>query len=416
MRLIQEPILDNNALASDLLHKMQEGEHFFSRHIQNLLQLVRQQLNMEVAFISEFVDGYRVFRHIESISSFNLIQVGDSNPLDESYCQSVVNGQLPELIKNAQALPQAFKFKATKEVPVGAHISVPLKLSNGHVYGTFCTFSRTSKKFLTKRDLALVRVFASIASVAIEDNIDKHNIFDQRRRHYLNLLDQQKLQFYMQSIVNIRTNKIIGFELLFRNLEAINIPPTQTLHEIEELGLMNQLYENQFSHIEKLLQQVPENMFLSWNIAPNIIRNTNLLQTLTAHNLNRLVLEISEHDAIENYEEIQRYLDPLIKQGARIAIDDAGAGFASLLHILKLKPYYIKIDYSLIHNIHKEKELQALAKGLVSFADACNFTLIAEGIELPEELNSLQELHFECWQGYYFAKPKPIQQVLAESA
>ena len=110
--------------------------------INEILFNTRQMLSMEVAFISEFTDSERIFRFVDADESFCPISVNGGGPLDESYCQKVVDGVLPELICNAQQNAIALTMEATTALPVGAHVSVPVIFSNGHIYGTFCCFSR----------------------------------------------------------------------------------------------------------------------------------------------------------------------------------------------------------------------------------------------------------------------------------
>jgi GAF domain-containing protein len=110
--------------------------------IRALLSNLRAHLGMEVAFISEFRDGQRVFRYVDSDWPENPVIEGCGDPLEESYCQRVVDGRLPQVIQDAQELPEAAAIPATRTLPVGAHISVPIRTGDGRVYGTFCAFSR----------------------------------------------------------------------------------------------------------------------------------------------------------------------------------------------------------------------------------------------------------------------------------
>ena len=99
---------------------------------------------------------------------------------------------------------------------------------------------------------------------------------------------------------------------------------------------------------------------------------------------------------------------PLREFGVRIAIDDAGAGFASLRHILRLEPEFIKLDRTLIDGIEADRSRQALAAGLISFAEKIDATIVAEGIERPAEVEKLSELGVRYGQGYFFARPGPL--------
>ena len=108
--------------------------------LQDALRTIRVHLDMDVAFISEFLDGRRYFRHVDAAAAKAVIVVGASDPLDQSYCQCIVDGRLPRLIHDARQIPLARTMPATMALPVGAHISVPIQFSDGRIYGTFCCF------------------------------------------------------------------------------------------------------------------------------------------------------------------------------------------------------------------------------------------------------------------------------------
>jgi EAL domain-containing protein (putative c-di-GMP-specific phosphodiesterase class I) len=121
----------------------------------------------------------------------------------------------------------------------------------------------------------------------------------------------------------------------------------------------------------------------------------------------RMVLEITEHEAIEDYAALATALEELRTLGVRIAIDDAGAGFASLRHTLLLRPDMLKVDISLTRDIDEDRAKRALTSALISFADEMGMAIVAEGIETEAELETLVSLGVPFGQGYYLAKPAP---------
>lgn len=136
--------------------------------IGTLLRRVRHAFGMDVVFVSEFVAGRRVFRHVDAAEGDRgLLVAGASDPLEESFCQRVVDGRLPEVIHDAQTHPVASALSATKEVQLGAHLSVPVVLSNGQVYGTLCCFSHTANPLLTLEDAAALRSVAGLVARAV---------------------------------------------------------------------------------------------------------------------------------------------------------------------------------------------------------------------------------------------------------
>ena len=118
-----------------------------------------------------------------------------------------------------------------------------------------------------------------------------------------------------------------------------------------------------------------------------------------------LVIEITEHAAVDDYEALATALRRHRAAGLRIAVDDAGAGYASLRHILKLRPDFIKIDLSLVRDIHLDPVRQALVTALVTFASTVGAVLVAEGVEAQAELDMLVGLGVRHMQGYLLCPP-----------
>jgi diguanylate cyclase (GGDEF)-like protein/PAS domain S-box-containing protein len=132
--------------------------------LQNTLSALRRHLDMDVAFISHIHDGVREFRFVDSKDMNPPISVGDSGPLEDGYCQRVIDGRLPEIINDAFEVPEAMSMEVTAKLPVRAHMSVPIRLADGSVYGTFCCFSYTPDQTLNERDISVMHVFADLIS------------------------------------------------------------------------------------------------------------------------------------------------------------------------------------------------------------------------------------------------------------
>ena len=106
-------------------------------------------------------------------------------------------------------------------------------------------------------------------------------------------------------------------------------------------------------------------------------------------------------------------LKPLRRRGLRLAVDDAGAGYASFRHILSLAPDVIKLDMSITRNVHTDRSRRALARAVISFAAETDSKVVAEGVETIDELSVLRELSVSKAQGYFIGKPAPIANAAA---
>ena len=139
------------------------------------------------------------------------------------------------------------------------------------------------------------------------------------------------------------------------------------------------------------LDRVPEGAYLAVNCSHRAATSSQLARLLGS-DAGRIVVEITEHEAVEDYDALVTALAPLREMGVRIAIDDAGAGFASMRHTLRITPDIVKIDISLTREIDTDRAKRALASALISFAEEMDIAIVAEGIETVEELETLREL------------------------
>ncbi|MFE8072267.1 EAL domain-containing protein [Marinobacteraceae bacterium S3BR75-40.1] len=382
------------------------GKEPFDVLIRNLLKATREYLGMEVAFVSQFVEGLRVFRYVDSDESVKAIRVGDSDPLDESYCQRVVLGRLPGWMRDARFWPAARELDITWKLPIGGFVSVPIVLSDGGIYGTFCCLSRMPKPNLSATDHAYLTVFAEVTAALLEENWETMEGRHSVRRDITAILEQDQLSTFFQPIVSFSSQRMLGFEALSR-VEQANWPPDVLFSHAARVGMEEILSERAIEKTLQAMDSLDPDSFISINLSPEVVVNFDprpLLARIPSH---RIVLEVTEHTAVEDYDTLSRALEPLRAAGMRLAVDDAGAGYASFRHVLKLKPDIIKLDMSLSRHIDNDEQRQLLLMALVEFARRRGCQVLAEGVETEGERRTLQELGVDMGQGFLFARPQP---------
>ena len=146
---------------------------------------------------------------------------------------------------------------------------------------------------------------------------------------------------------------------------------------------------------------------MSLNVSPALAICVTPLLDVVAGADRPVVLEVTEHAEIDDYSRLLGALDH-VRSHAMLAVDDAGAGYAGLHHILELRPQYVKLDISLVRNVDSDPARQAMVAGMTRFAESVGCALIAEGIETENELTTLKLLKVEYGQGFFLAKPAPI--------
>jgi EAL domain-containing protein (putative c-di-GMP-specific phosphodiesterase class I)/FixJ family two-component response regulator len=226
------------------------------------------------------------------------------------------------------------------------------------------------------------------------------------KRRIDRILDgHDELATVFQPIVDLETGRIVGLEALSRFKPEPVFGPDVWFAEATLLGRRSQLELAAVQAAVSRLAEIPPDVFLSVNVSPEVVASSVLRQALDPIRADRLVLEITEHAAVSDYPKLRSAITLFRNRGVGIAIDDAGAGFASLRHILQLTPDFMKLDIALTRGIDTDRNKRALAAALVTFAKEIEATIIAEGIETSEELTVLRGLGVTLGQGYYLGRP-----------
>jgi EAL domain-containing protein (putative c-di-GMP-specific phosphodiesterase class I) len=225
------------------------------------------------------------------------------------------------------------------------------------------------------------------------------------RREIRRVIDRSALTSALQPIFDLERLEPVGYEALarFPNHSTRQVPDWFT--DAASVGLRAELELTAVATGMESLGALPPDTFLSVNASPELLGERTLADMVTSAPGRRLVLEVTEHAEVADYETLVTRLHDLRETGCRIAVDDAGAGYASLRHILRLRPDYIKLDMTLTQGIDRDSDRRALASSLLTFAREVSATVIAEGIETEAELETLRGLGATLGQGYYLARP-----------
>jgi PAS domain S-box-containing protein len=216
------------------------------------------------------------------------------------------------------------------------------------------------------------------------------------------IIEERAFHPVFQAIVDLESREPLGYEALTRFDEGT--APDVVFEQATDAGLSIEL---QIATAELAMQAagpLPANRFININVSPELIVAREPLRTMLRAWGFGVVLEITEHVAVTDYAEVRTAISEIGTQ-VRLAVDDAGAGFASLRHILELRPSMVKLDRSLVAGIDQDPARQALVAGMAHFATRLDFELVAEGIEEEAERTTLLELGVRRAQGYLFGRP-----------
>ncbi|HVX81065.1 MAG TPA: EAL domain-containing protein [Devosiaceae bacterium] len=373
------------------------------RNLDKVLRTARAYFGMDVAFVNEFLGPGRVFRSVDGLSA-GPVRQGGVIPLATAYCRRVVEGQLPELVSNTMESP-ARVFSETHEIPIGAHMCVPIRLASGQSFGTFCCFSYLTNPTLGERELQVMRAFAEILAREIDRDVRTVREGQRRLRRLSQAIEAGDPQIIFQPICRLSDGRITGVEALSRFSTDPATPPDVWFVEAEAAGIGTEFELLAIRKAVAAAAELPTDLTLSLNASPTTLLDPKLAEALEPLAGERIVIEITERRPVGDYDVFRSAIAPLRSRGVRIAIDDAGAGYSSLRHVLEVKPDVIKLDISLTHEIDRDPTRYALGAGLMAFARLTGTGIVAEGIEGAGELSTLRRLGIERGQGYYLSRP-----------
>ncbi len=396
-----------NVIAPFLTRANARQEPLHTAPIDRILRAVRDHLGAEIAFVSRYVAGDQ--KELTHVSSDLELPMGPGyrDSREDSYCWHVLEGRLPELIHDPADHPFAQTLALTKFLPVGCHLNTPLRLSDGTVYGSFCCLSRTPDRSMTERDMGVLRAFAALAAEQIEATIAVDGRRDVIEAAIGQLLDGGDLRIVHQPIVDLRDGVAVGVECLARFPDMLERGPDKWFAEACEIGRGVEVEMFAVRRALETLPYVPAGCYISINASPETILSGELERALDGHDPKRLVVEVTEHHQVTDFEHLKGSLSRL-RQHARIAIDDVGAGYAGLRFIVDLEPDLLKLDISLTRDVDKDPARQELTAAMVRLARGIGCKLVAEGVEQAAERAVLAEIGVDYGQGYLFAAPMPL--------
>lgn len=223
------------------------------------------------------------------------------------------------------------------------------------------------------------------------------------------VLTSEALAIVYQPVVDVRRGVTVGVEALARFTAEPRRTPDVWFAEAWSVGVGLELELLAIELALEALPQLPQDVYVAVNTDPRTIMSPELARIIIASNAgSRIVLEITEHAAVEDYTLLNEALAPLRAIGVRLAIDDTGAGFASLQHVLRLRPEVIKLDRSLTTHVDDNPVRGALAAALVTFGATLNAMVCAEGVETEAQLTALRDVGVATAQGYFLARPGPL--------
>lgn len=371
------------------------------------IRTMRMHLDMEIGYLSEFVGDDMVFRAVDAPGFDHIARPGVSLSRSGTYCNHILSGTLPEMIADTHDHPAAVSLPITHDLPIRSHISIPIERRDGSVYGMFCCLSQKPNATLNDRDLQMMRSFARLAQADVQRSLDMESRKRTASDAIKNIVEYQSFNLVYQPIFDLATGTLSGVEALCRFQSEPYRSPDLWFRDAADVDLAEMLEICVMAPALDFLQTMPTPTYMSLNASPGTVSTGLLAEIFANHRPAAIVLEVTEHSVAADWELLSRELQLLRDMGVRIAIDDAGAGYAGLQQLLRLRPDIIKLDRSLVSFIDQDPAKRALCAAMVYYATETGAAVVAEGIETKQETDVLRGLGVHRGQGYFLGRPMP---------
>jgi EAL domain-containing protein (putative c-di-GMP-specific phosphodiesterase class I) len=210
----------------------------------------------------------------------------------------------------------------------------------------------------------------------------------------------------LQPVVHLASSEIAGYEAL-SDISSRDLRSADSwFRDAAVLGLGEEFELVLLSLALEELSTLGDSTYLSVNVSPHTILSPQLPSLLSDIDGERLVLELTEHSPVDDYAALNSALKRLRRRGIRLAVDDAGAGFSSLNHILLMRPDIVKLDVSLIRDVDSDVARRSLVSGLCHFTTEIGADCVAEGVETDAQARVLRELGVGFGQGWHLGPPR----------
>ena len=372
--------------------------------LHRVLDSARTRLGMEVAWMSTFTaDSQRIDAATGALDEMH-VQEGMAASLEGSFCIRVLSHQLPPVVTGAQRDARTRDLAVTQQLGIGSYVGAPVRAPDGRPVGMLCCVSRDDG---TQLDGEAARTLELLADLIGDRLAEPPPLPADPAEQVRRVLADGAVITYVQPIVDLATAATVGYEALARFPECDD-GPGALFSAAAAAGLGIELEVLAARAALAVAPRLPAGRPLGLNLSPQALLLPAVGRLLLEHRHLDLGVEVTEHSPVEDYGALECTLGELRQAGIRLAVDDAGAGYASLRHVLRLRPDTIKLDIALVAGVDTDIAKQALVTAMVGFAGATSARLVAEGVEEAAEAETLRALGVGFAQGYLFGPPAPL--------
>ncbi|GLY28257.1 EAL domain-containing protein [Kineosporia sp. NBRC 101731] len=354
-------------------------------------------LGMEFAAVVEVLGDHVALRAADCGQTTLNFLLDHRTPIEGTYTQHILAGTLPTHLADTHWHPVSRDLPTTRIHGVGSYAAIPI----GSRALLVCA-SGVSTPGLDERATQFLGLLAEVMS----EQLRRAQIGESGLIH--EALDGSRFRMVYQPIVDLMNGGVVGYEALARFDDPGFPTPAHAFEAAMRAGVGVQLELLTMRSALRQLPAVPGGGRLNVNLSAEALMTPSVVDLLLRHAHYPLSVEITEHTQVRDYALLAQPLGVLRKAGVEIVVDDAGAGFANFVHLLKLRPSVIKLDIEIVRGVDLDPMRLALTRSLVGFAEEAKVSLVAEGIETDGELQTLRDLGVGFGQGFIVGRPADL--------
>lgn len=366
-----------------------------------LLETARERVGTDVAYLADFADGAQQVRLVAGNVAALPVAVGTSVPLRDSFCVRVLAGLLPPVVTAAGRTSGTRDLPVTADLGIGSYVGAPVRGAGGRPLGMLCCLGRGDGVGLDSDSARFVEFLADLISQRLGSLDDAAQV----RERFIAELPGRGLHPVFQPIVEVDGGRVVGYEALtrFAGADTATVFAEAALSG-QGVALERVALETALAAVDRYHPAVP----VTINLSPDALLEPDVVDLLLEPRPGVVGVEITEHRPVTDYAALRRVRELLREGGCPVSIDDAGAGYASLRHVLRLRPDTVKLDAAIVSGVHTDPARQALVTALVRFAADIGATVVAEGVELADERDLLAARGVRYGQGWLWGRPGPL--------
>lgn len=373
--------------------------------IERLLGLARTGVGMEAAFFVAFEPEDEFVQFVEGETAAFRLGRYEETPLAR-HAREAVEGLAPTIVRDSRFAEGIDDSPALRATGVGAALCVPVELSHGRLVGAVCCVRGEADPSLDETDAMFVRVLANSIADELEQQELELELAELGSERIRDVLEGEHLDVVFQPVFDFARDEVIAYEALARFQREPHRPPPAWFSEASDVGLGLDLELAAVKAALEHADELPPGVRIAINVSPAVAASAALLGVLDGFE-DQVIVELTEHDDVEDYQALKRALQALRARGALVAVDDAGVGFASFERIVRLRPDVVKVDIR-AKGMVTDPTRRALVAALIFFASTTDATIVAEGIETASELELVRRLKIAYGQGSWLGVPGPF--------